>query len=746
MKKSLFALSIFAMAASSFAANPRFFATEPANKWTDAWPLGNGRLGALVFGQTGKETLELNETSIWAPPQDIPVNENGPEILKQIRELLLTDKPHAAEQMTQNQFLMAAEKVSSYQPLATLTIDHKGQGDVSAYNREIVMPEGYVKTTYTQGGTAYTRTAWADMNADVLVFDYKAENGTLNFTVNANRQGATVKVLGNNKLHLSGSTGNKGVAYDMVLEVKVKGGKVAPEGNGIAVTGASAATIRVAARTDYNFKDPTKPLTRNRLSACQKDLSGKASLAAHAKKFAAKFNQSYVTIPYSYTENPKSVQQLLNEAKSTKKISNDLLVLYYDYCRYLILSASRKGGMPANLQGIWNPLMNPPWDSDFHLDINLSMFYWPAPQWGLYEEMEPMVSFAEMGFKASEPIAKKMLGVPEGGFMVTSTDAWGYAVPFRLPCWGMYIVGGAWLLQDAERAWYVSHDADLRKRLLPLFKSQATFYKHWMIRNKEGKLASGPVVSPENSYRGADGNAAVDLGPAHEQELIQATLKSILAINPKDKLANDLLKDLALPKIASDGSLQEWSQPFPEVEPAHRHLSHVYGLMPGREWSLRRTPDFAEAIRKTLDKRVAAGHDSTGWSLAHMACLRVRLNDPDAAVHQLDRAPQFLFGNLFTSAAGFAQVSDMCGVAQVLNEMLMRCDEDVIEILPAMPSRYAGEGSFRLLADGGFWITADWKDGKVTSLSVEPTTDAEASLIVNGQTHKIGPKTSGKIL
>ncbi len=763
--KRLLALTL-ALAAVGLMAAPQERAPEgywfraPAKAWTEALPLGNGRLGALVFGDPNGETVVLNESSVWAPPRPQPVNPEGAALIPEIRRLLFAGKAAEAERLCSQGLLRGAAAVAPYQPLAFLRLAYAPEGTpFSDYARGLSLREGLGWVRYAQGGIAFTREAFVAYDGDVVCLTAAADRpGALGFTVTLDRpEGATVTVVPPNRLRLSGATGKDGVAFDVLLEAVAEGGTVAPEGRGLAVRGATRATLRVAAATDYNFRAPKAPLARDRLAVCDAALRraaarGERLRADHVAAFGALYGRTFVRLPGVGDDRP-GVEALLAESRKRGRFEAPLLSLYYDFCRYLLISSSRPGGLPANLQGLWNPLMAPPWDSDWHLDINLSMFYWPATAWDLGALAEPLLSLAEMGFEASRPIARAMLGVPEGGFMGTCTDAWGCAAPFRLSCWGMYVGGGAWLLQDALLPWRASRDPALLRRALPLLRSQTLFWLGWTVRHPgTGRLVSGPSVSPENTYRTAEGNAAVDMGPAHDQELIHATLTDFLAaaraLTPDDPLiprAEAALRDLALPAIGPDGALMEWSRPFAEAEPSHRHMSHLWGMMPGRRISLLRTPHEAEAVRKSVARRVAAGHHLMGWSIGHRACLEARLGDAEAALAACDAAPRYLCANLFTSATGKPQVADMNGVPAALNEMLLRSYAGTVEVLPALPERFRAEGAFRLLADGGFVVEAAWKEGRVVSLALTSRLGGPCRLRFNG-TERILETRKGETL
>ena len=713
------------------------------------------------------EALPLNETSIWAPPNTWPVNPNGAQAIAEVRRLLFANRQAEAEAYCNRQVLVGKNSVAPYQPLAFLRlVQAPAATPFTGYARGIELANGMGWIHYQQRGTKFTREAFVACEGEVAVFTFTADRpNAISFSVVAERPGGPkvkVEAEPDGRLYLSGTTGKQGVSFVLGLQVQAEGGHVSAIADGFRIQEATRVTLYVTAVTDYHFEVPSKPLKRDCRAACADILAVAVGRGAevlrkeHVARFGERFRRTFVRLPAAHGKVLPALEDALRAARENKQFDTAFLMRYYDFCRYLFISASRAGGMPANLQGLWNPLMDPPWKSDWHLDINLSMFYWPAAAWDLSALAEPLIRLAEMGFAASEPVARVMLGVQEGAFLTTNLDAWGCSVPFRFPYWGMYVGGGAWLLQDALMAWRTTRDPVWQQRLLPLLRSQTQFFLHWLVRHPvTGKWVSGPSCSPENTYFGADGKASVDMGPAHDQELIFATLRDYLetarALTPEDSLipqVEAVMKELALPQIGADGALMEWSQPYAEPDPAHRHLSHLWGLMPGRRLSLRRTPKAAEAVRKSLAKRVAAGHRLMGWSIGHRACLEARLGDGNAAVEVCDAAPRYFFGNLFTSASGVPQVADMNGVPAAVNEMLLQSYAGEIEVLPALPERFRAEGIFRLMAEGGFLVEAAWREGRVTSLMLTSRLGGEAHVHFNGreETHSMRPGEMRRIL
>ena len=714
---------------------------QPAERWTEGLPIGNGRLAALWVGASAEEIFFLNEESVWKPPLAQPVNPQGAALLPEIRRLLFAGEEAAAHKLCEEQFLRGGAAVSPYLPLAALTV-RQAVGAASDYRRGIRLDEGTAYTTFRADGVRQQREAFVAYDEGVLVITYRAD-APLELTFSLGHPGAlgTSALLPPNQLHLQGSTGPRGVAFDVVAAV-VTDGSVAPAEGALRVSGAKAVTLFLTAYTDFNRAAPDQPLTSSRLARCQERLRaviarGAAAVQrAHVQAFRERYCRAYVTLGAEPAVRP--LAERWAAAREAEQIAPDFLLLNYDFYRYLLLSGSRAGGLPMNLQGKWNPLMAPPWESDWHLDINLSMAYWPACAWGLAEVSEPLTSLAEMAFPRSRRVAREMLGA-DGCFLGTCTDLWGSCAPFRLACWGMNVSGGAWLLQDALEPLRYTADASLAGRLLLLLREQCRFYLAWLVRHPQsGRWVSGPVMSPENTYCAPGGGySAIDMGPAYDQETIALTFRSYLRLAADHGSAPDaelcarvrqVLTELAMPQVGPDGALQEWSRPYAEAEPAHRHLSFAYALMPGHDWEETMPAGFAEAVRKRLDLREAAGHHLMGWSLGHMACLRARLGQAEEALRVLDQAPRYLTPNLFTTATGHPQVADMGGVPAALNEMLLRSEHGVVEVLPALPQRLAAQGSFRLMAARGLWVTCAWQAGRPTRLEVTASQPGDYTL------------------
>lgn len=497
----------------------------------------------------------------------------------------------------------------------------------------------------------------------------------------------------------------------------------------LTVSGANSVTLMVAVAGDYNFKDPKSPLGRDRVAECARQLADAAAKtyerlrADHVADYQRLYRRCTLEIPAA----SKSDQPIERRITAAAKGANDpgLLLVYYDYCRYVTIAASREGGVAMNLQGIWSPLMAGPWRSDWHLNVNVQEAYWFVEQGNLGECHEPMISLTEGLMRSGEATARVMLGNKRGFMAGVRTDGPLFTAPAGRAGWGMYVAGGAWCAQHVMEHYRFTQDREfLTKRAMPILRSNALFWVDWLVPNpKTGKLVSGPATSPENTYRLPDGRKAqISMGPSHDQEVAWNSLTDYLEACRVLGVANDettevraTLDRLALPEIAQDGRLREWSEDYAEAEPGHRHFSHLWGLMPGHRITPLKTPELAAAVRKSLDFRLSHGYDAQGWSLGWVACLLARLKQGDRAL-DLMTAGYFgkAFPNMFVNAHGHVQVGDMMGVPLAMIELLLQSHDGEVELLPALPKKWPEGKATGLCARGGFVVDVAWDGGKLT--------------------------------
>jgi alpha-L-fucosidase 2 len=604
MKKRLIIFNficIFAVSSYSqeFYGKKPFWYAAPAVDWKSAIPIGNGRMGGLVFGDPVKDQIVINENSIWCGLPVSPNNLRGPQLIKQMRRLLFAGEYIKADSICKHEFLDGVhENARSYQPFGFLEMEFAGNGEISDYKRWLDYENAVTFMTYKQNGVTYTREAFVSAPDQVMVMHLSADkSGKLSFTSRFTRPfGATAKVEKGNSLHISGrayaENGEfQGVNFDGIIRFITDGGKVKSSGNSIQIENAGSVTILIAINTDYNLQEPYRSLTHNRKSFCEKQLlqavqKGFTRLKqVHVNDYTALYSRSALDINFNIQSNTKPIDERIAMVAAGHK-DPELLLEYYRYCRYLLISSSRKGGLPMNLQGIWNPLMLPPWRSNFHININLQEAYWFAEQANLPDCHEPLFTFTEKLVENGKETAQKMLGVKRGFVAGHRTDAWFYTGMTAVePCHGMYVVSNSWLAQHLMEHYRFTKDKNfLQTRAYPLIREAALFFVDWLVPDpRSGKLVSGPSASSENRFLIGQARVGLTMGSSQDQEMIWNTFRDYLEVcgilgisSEETEEVQNALKNLALPKIGSDGRLMEWSEELKESEPGHRHLSHLW--------------------------------------------------------------------------------------------------------------------------------------------------------------------------
>ena len=721
-----------------------FWYDAPATDWKSAIPIGNGRIGGMIFGGVRSDEVLLNENSIWVGPPTPRNNPRGPELLRQMRTLLFAGKYAEANAISRTQFLAQdpQEAPRSYQPLGFLHLEHDLAASATDYRRSLNYEDAVSEVRFRQRGVLYRREAFVSAPDQALFIRLTASQpGKVSFTASLDRPaGASVEAVNGNGLHLFGQAnssdgGSPGVKFDALLNINAEGGSVSVEGNRLRVTGADSVTITITAATDYNSKDPGNALARDRLAECRRQMAQAAAKtyarlkAAHIADFQSFYRRSTLDLAVPSDHRLPIDRRIALAAGGAD--DPELLPIYYRYCRYVLISSSRYGGLPPNLQGIWNPMMQAPWASDYHLNINAQEAYWFAEQGNLSDSHEPLFSFTEALMRNGHETAQAMLGVQRGFMAPFHTDVWMFTAPSSTqPQWGMYVVGGAWCVADFMEHYRFTQDRRfLEQRAYPVLREAALFFVDWLVPDpKTGKLVSGPSTSPENSFRLPDGTlSSVSMGPSHDQEIVWSTFRDFLEAcrvlgieNEETREVRRSFDNLALPKIGPDGRLMEWPEEFSESEPGHRHLSHLWGFMPGNRITLEGTPGLAAAVSKSLDYRLSHKYDAQGWSLGWVSNIMARLKEGDRAL-DLMRNQYFreAFPNMFVNAHGQVQVTDMMGVPLAMIELLLQSHTGEVELLPALPARWPAGSAVGLRARGGFEVGIRWKAGRLVSATIK---------------------------
>ena len=705
---------------------------QPANDWNVALPLGNGKLGAMVFGGTVRDQIALNEETMWSGGHTDRNNPDAKEALPKIQKLLLDGKISEAENFMQIALAGCPNDMRVYQTMGDLFIDQKNPGEVLEYRRELNLETALCTTTYRTADTSYEKEYFISAPANLLVIHMKATGAKkINFQAKMERWhfvGGT-KRTEDNGVALWGQLPDGGVSFYSKLTGTATGGNLYAMGRSLVVTDADEVTLYYCAATNFYGDEPQAYVNKKLADGMAKSYT--ALKEEHIADYQKLFNRVKLEL-YSEEElrnnaaknNSLPTPELLASVKNGE-IPTELVETYFDFGRYLLISSSRPGTLPANLQGIWCKDFTPPWGSKYTININAQMNYWPAETCNLSECHTALLEHIKRLVEHGRVTAQTMYGCR--GFVAHhNTDVWGDTAPQDLWIPGTYwVMGAAWLCTHQWTHYVYTRDKEFLQDAFPIMREAALFFIDFMIEH-EGYLVTCPSVSPENTFilpsgeRGCN-SAGVTMDNQILRDLFTQCIAAAEILGVEDELNEKIkyqLSRLRPTQIASNGTLMEWDKEYEEAEPGHRHISHLFGLYPSNQITLEDTPELTAAAEKTLERRLSMGGGHTGWSCAWIINLYARLQKGDKVYDTFKKLfSNSTLPNLFDNHPPF-QIDGNFGATAAVVEMLLQARNGKIFLLPALPKQWANGRIDGICLPGNAQATLAWNNGKVTEFVV----------------------------
>ena len=756
--------------------------SQEAENWNEALPFGNGFLGAMVFSKTGKERIQINEDSLWSGGSMDRVNDDCKDNYKQVRDYLTKGEISKAELLAEQTMYATYPHMRHYQTLADVWIDFYDQrgkksykeaqggllnleyelAEVEDYRRELNLNNAVGNTYYKIENKEFEREYFCSFPDNIFVYRIKNNEG-INFDVSVTRKdnrsgiGASycdgIEIINNNTIRLFGSQGGyNGISFEILVEVLTLDGNQRKTGGHILVENSKDTVIYITARTSYRSENPLKWCTENL------EKKNAYTYEQLKERHVTDYKKYYFSSNLKF-DRDEELEKLPSNERIRRiregKEDTGFINIYYNFARYLLISSSRTGSLPANLQGIWNDEFSPCWGSKYTININIQMNYWIAEKTGLSKLHMPLLEHLKVMYPRGKEVASRMYGI-DGFCCHHNTDIWGDCAPqdsrTSSTLWPM---GGAWLCLKLIEHYQYTKDAEFVEEYMDILEDSVKFFINYMIKNDDGKWINGPSSSPENIYLNSENESGcLCVGATMDTEIIKDLFNGYLYILNETGINRELKKTVEkrlheFPelKVGKYGQICEWSVDYDEIEPGHRHMSQLYGLYPSAQIRMDKTPELANAARTTIERRLKYGGGHTGWSKALIILFYARLWDGNTAWKNINE----LIGlatqdNVLNSHPPF-QIDGNFGGACGILECLLQDYGDETYILPALPDELKNGSFSGIVLKNGAIIDLEWTDKKPKYIKVEAKRNFSGKFIYNaGKEIKVSLKKGESVI